>query len=99
MRALQAATYEPAKALGITHHSGTVAVGRVADLVALDADPLADIRNTRRIHAVVARGRLITAADRTQLLDDAQDAAAGKSGGPSAAARGTGCGCRLHAIR
>ncbi|PYP40324.1 MAG: hypothetical protein DMD43_08700 [Gemmatimonadetes bacterium] len=47
---------------------GTVAPGRLADLVLLDADPLADIRNTRRVHAVVADGRLLDAAARTALL-------------------------------
>lgn len=80
MRALQAATYEPAKALGIARNAGTIGVGKIADLVALDADPLADIRNAQRIHAVVARGRLITAAARRALLDDAQRAAAREQG-------------------
>ena len=37
---------------------GTVAVGKVADLVLLDGDPLSDITNTRTVSAVVLRGRL-----------------------------------------
>jgi len=38
---------------------GTIAVGKRADLLVLDADPLADIRNTRRILAVYHDGRSI----------------------------------------
>jgi len=57
LQALQAATIAPARAMGLTDSLGTVEAGRLADLVLLDADPLADIRNTRRIHAVVANGR------------------------------------------
>ena len=56
--ALRAATLGPAEFLGATDSLGTVAAGKVADLVLLDADPLADIGNTRRIRAVVLRGRL-----------------------------------------
>jgi imidazolonepropionase-like amidohydrolase len=55
--ALRAATYEPARYLGALDSLGTVERGRVADLVLLDANPLADIRNTRRVAAVVANGR------------------------------------------
>jgi hypothetical protein len=54
--ALRAATVVPAAELGLTD-SGTVAVGQRADLLLLDADPRSDIRNTRKIHGVVAAGR------------------------------------------
>ncbi len=40
------------------HRQGLIANGYLADLVLLDADPLADIRNTRKVHAVAAGGRL-----------------------------------------
>jgi adenine deaminase len=50
--------------------------GRLADLVLLDADPLADIRNTRRIHAVVVDGRLLDRAALDGLLAEAERAAA-----------------------
>jgi imidazolonepropionase-like amidohydrolase len=43
-------------------NTGIVAVGRAADLVLLDANPLVDIRNSRRIHGVVVRGRWYSAA-------------------------------------
>ena len=56
--ALRAATLGPAEFFGATDTLGTVAARKVADLVLLDADPLADIRNTRSIRAVVLRGRL-----------------------------------------
>jgi imidazolonepropionase-like amidohydrolase len=55
--ALRAATLEPARYLGILDSAGTIAPGKLADLVLLKADPLRDIRNTRRIVAVVANGR------------------------------------------
>jgi len=48
--------------------AGTVEPGKLADLVLLDADPLRDIANTRRIAAVVANGRLFTPEDRARLL-------------------------------
>ena len=55
--ALRAATTAPARYLGMTAHLGSVAKGKLADLVLLDADPLADIRNTLRIRSVFVGGR------------------------------------------
>jgi hypothetical protein len=75
LEALQAATVRPARFLGLADSLGTVEVGKVADLVLLDADPLADIRNTRRIHAVVTNGRLLDRAALARLLADAEAAA------------------------
>jgi imidazolonepropionase-like amidohydrolase len=68
MEALRAATLAPAEYLGMADSLGTVATGKLADLILLDADPLADIRNTRRIAVVVADGRLIDSAARSRLL-------------------------------
>ena len=65
-QALRAATLAPAQFLGRDKDFGTVERGKVADLVLLDADPLADIRNTQKIQAVVLNGRLL---DR-QALDE-----------------------------
>jgi adenine deaminase len=50
---------------------GAVAAGRVADLLIVDADPLRDVGHVRRIHAVVARGRLLRRPDLDALLDRA----------------------------
>jgi imidazolonepropionase-like amidohydrolase len=59
MDALLAATRRPAERLDRAHEFGTVQPGRSADLLILTADPLADIRNTRRIERVVARGEVL----------------------------------------
>lgn len=48
---------------------GTVEVGKVANLVLLDADPRRDIRNLGRIEAVVLRGRLLDENGRAALLE------------------------------
>ncbi len=55
--AIRTATIRPAEFLSATDSLGTVAAGKVADFLVLDADPTADIANTRRIAMVVARGR------------------------------------------
>ena len=54
--ALRAATLGPAEFLGLTDSLGTVAPGMVADVVLLNGDPLADIRNTRSIALVLKSG-------------------------------------------
>jgi len=56
MEALQSATIVSARAVGLDKELGTVEVGKRADLLILDADPLASVANTRKIHRVVARG-------------------------------------------
>lgn len=58
-QALQSATTRPAQILNLVEISGAVDAGKRADLVLLDADPLRDIRNLRRIRAVVLAGRLL----------------------------------------
>jgi imidazolonepropionase-like amidohydrolase len=74
LAALQAATLNPARFLHATDSLGTVETGKVADLVLLDGDPLADIRNVSRIAAVVVNGRLLDSAARERLLNDAAGA-------------------------
>ena len=68
--ALQAATLNPAKLLHATDSLGTVAPGKLADLVLLDANPLADITNTTTIRAVIANGRYFDRPELDQLLAD-----------------------------
>jgi imidazolonepropionase-like amidohydrolase len=58
MQALTAATGNNAKFIG-AKELGVVAPAKAADLLVLDADPLADIRNTRRIHAVYIAGKTV----------------------------------------
>ena len=74
LEALRTATYNPADYLGALDSLGTVSEGKVADLVLLDADPLLDIRNTRRISAVIANGRLFDRAARAGLLSHVEKA-------------------------
>jgi len=70
IEALRSATLEPAKFLGIAATTGSVAVGKRADLVLLDADPTKDIHNTQRISAVVLDGRLLRRDALDKLLED-----------------------------
>jgi Amidohydrolase family len=72
MQALQAATIEPARFLGTLNQQGTVASGTYADLVLLNANPLDDIRNVDRIHAVFVRGKLLDRSALDQYLDSAK---------------------------
>jgi imidazolonepropionase-like amidohydrolase len=60
LEALQTATINPARFLGRERLQGSIDVGKRADLVLLDADPLLDIRNVQRIDAVILRGKLVT---------------------------------------
>ena len=76
MQALQTATRNPAQFLGRLADMGTVEKGKVADLVLLDASPLADIGNTRKIRAVVLAGRYFSRADLDQMLKGIEAAAA-----------------------
>lgn len=61
--ALRAATLNPALYFGEEKSSGTVAAGKRADLVLLDADPLASIANVRKVAGVVVAGRWLPKAD------------------------------------
>jgi imidazolonepropionase-like amidohydrolase len=71
LQALQAATLNPARVLGIADGLGTIAPAKLADMVLLDANPLKDIRNTQKIRAVIADGRLYRRADLDRLLTEA----------------------------
>jgi imidazolonepropionase-like amidohydrolase len=72
LAALQAATRNAAQFIGQLESRGTIEVGKTADLVLLDKDPLADIHNTRSIQAVVLNGRLFPRAALDAMLAKAQ---------------------------
>jgi imidazolonepropionase-like amidohydrolase len=74
--ALRTATINPAIFLGLTDSLGTVARGKVADLVVLDANPLTDIANTKRIRAVIQGGRLLDRRALDAMLAQAKARAA-----------------------
>jgi imidazolonepropionase-like amidohydrolase len=74
LAALQTATVNPARYLGRESTLGTVASGRKADLVLLDANPLEDISNVRSIRAVIAAGRFFDRTALDQLLARAKAA-------------------------
>lgn len=73
--ALETATVNPSKYLGMEKSLGTIEKGKFADLVLLDANPLADIFNTRKINAVIMNGRLLDRATMDKMLADAEAAA------------------------
>jgi imidazolonepropionase-like amidohydrolase len=69
---LEGTTRLPAEWLGVAGDRGVIAVGKRADLLLLDADPMADVANTRKIAAVVVGGRFLSRAE----LDTAMEALA-----------------------
>jgi imidazolonepropionase-like amidohydrolase len=71
--ALQSATLQPATFMEQSDRYGAVEAGRAADLVLLDANPLEDIRNTRRISAVIVGGRYFDRKQLDQILADVEE--------------------------
>lgn len=74
---LRAATLGPAHFFEATDSLGTIAPGKLADLVLLDGDPLADIRNVGTTRAVIANGRYFDRAALDMLDPDGPGAQAG----------------------
>lgn len=66
--ALQTGTINPAEFFGRPGDFGVVETGAEADLILLDANPLEDITNTRRIHGVMVRGRWLPRSELDGLL-------------------------------
>jgi imidazolonepropionase-like amidohydrolase len=62
LEALQSATIVAARALGVESESGSLAKGKRGDVLLLDADPLADIHNTRKVFRTIAAGTVYTPA-------------------------------------
>ncbi len=72
LEAIQAATLNPARYLGREIDLGTIEVGKFADLVLLDANPLDDISNTQKIRAVIVNGRYLSRDKLDGMLAGAQ---------------------------
>jgi imidazolonepropionase-like amidohydrolase len=71
MQALRAATVNPSEFYGMSRELGGIRAGHRADLVLLDANPIDDIANTRRISGVMAAGRWFNRAALDRLLEEA----------------------------
>jgi imidazolonepropionase-like amidohydrolase len=82
MKALQAATRDPARVFHLPAQ-GTIEPGKRADLVLLDANPLENIANTRKIRLVVAAGRVFDRSDLDAMLADIQKNAREWTGTPT----------------
>ena len=78
MEALQTATSNPARFLLRPRRLGAIAPNHLADLVILNANPLEDITNTQRIHAVIKNGRLFDRAELDRLLERARASVKGE---------------------
>ena len=61
----------------MTNRYGTVEAGKAADLLLLDANPLADIAASRAIHAVIIRGSYLDRSALDALLREARQSAGG----------------------
>ena len=67
LEAIQAATLTPARVMKLENEVGTIDAGKRADLIILDADPLDNIRNIRKVSFVMAQGRLFDCAKLWQI--------------------------------
>ena len=74
LEALKSATVRPAEFFSLQDKMGTVDVGKRADLVLLDANPLDNIANTKKIAAVVSKGRIFTRNELSEHVSAAQTA-------------------------
>ncbi len=64
LETIHSITQVPAEGLGLADRLGTVAKGKVADLLVLNADPLQDLANVRRVHWVIRGGKVVVAQDK-----------------------------------
>ena len=71
LEAIRSATVRPAEYFSLEDEMGSVDVGKKADLVLLDANPLENIANTKQISAVVSKGRVFTQGELSELISAA----------------------------
>lgn len=69
LEAIQAATIVPARVMKLDNEVGTIEIGKRADLVIVDANPLDNISNIRKIRFVVTQGRLFDCAKLWESVD------------------------------
>jgi cytosine/adenosine deaminase-related metal-dependent hydrolase len=96
MQAILTATRDAARTVGLHHVSGTVTPGKFADLLVVDDNPLTDIRNTQRIHAVVVNGRFINRAERERMLAEVEAEAKRIPAPPTSAVQLASCCAPLN---
>jgi imidazolonepropionase-like amidohydrolase len=70
---LRVATVESAKAIGLDNEIGTIEAGKLADLIAMDSNPLDDITHTNSINRVMVNGVLYDAETLAQQWPEKQD--------------------------
>ena len=75
LEALQTATLNPARFLGMEEQLGTIEKGKLADLVLLNGNPLEDISNTKKIAAVIVNGQYYSGKDLEKMLAGVEAAA------------------------
>jgi imidazolonepropionase-like amidohydrolase len=68
LEAIQAATITPARVMKVETEVGTIEPGKRADLIILDANPLTNISNIRKVSSVVTQGRLFDSANLWQTV-------------------------------
>jgi imidazolonepropionase-like amidohydrolase len=75
LEALQTATLNPARFLGVEEQLGTIEKGKLADLVLLSGNPLEDISNTQKIAAVIVNGHYYSSKELEKVLAGVEAAA------------------------
>jgi imidazolonepropionase-like amidohydrolase len=68
LEAIQTATITPARVMKLENEVGTIETGKRADIIVLDADPLASISNIRTVRFVIAQGRMFESAKLWQTV-------------------------------
>ena len=67
LEALKTATINPAKTFGMDHQLGSLEAGKLADLIVIDGNPLANIQDSDKVTMTMVNGRLFDAASMNEL--------------------------------